>query len=281
MKAFSTSLLLLLAGAPSLCAAEPASAGSGAAGASVIVIYNKRLPESKSIAEYYASRRHVPANQLFGYDLPTGEDISRSEFRDSLQQPLAKALEQNKLWRITARLVHPTNNQSARLEHTVAESRIRYAVLCYGVPLRIQADPRLKEAGAENLRPEMRRNEAAVDSELSLLPALGLDLPYAGPLQNRAFSATNAAALNPTNGVLLVARLDGPSAEIARGLVDKALEAETYGLWGRAYFDLRNTTEPGYKIGDDWLRNASELCAAWASKRSWMTNRAHSAQASP
>jgi tetratricopeptide (TPR) repeat protein len=66
--------------------------------------------------------------------------------------------------------------------------------------------------------------------------------------------------LHPTNGVLLVARLDGPTPAIARGLVDKALQAEADGLWGRAYFDLRNITEPGYKLGDDWIRGASEIC---------------------
>jgi len=58
----------------------------------------------------------------------------------------------------------------------------------------------------------------------------------------------------------MVTRLDGPSAEIARGLVDKAIEAETDGLWGRAYFDLRGVTDPGYKPGDDWIRAASEIC---------------------
>jgi uncharacterized protein (TIGR03790 family) len=35
----------------------------------------------------------------------------------------------------------------------------------------------------------------------------------------------------------MVARLDGPAMAIARGLVDKALQAERDGLWGRAYFD--------------------------------------------
>ena len=66
--------------------------------------------------------------------------------------------------------------------------------------------------------------------------------------------------MDPTNGVLIVARLDGPSAAIARGLVDKALAAETNGLWGRAYFDLRNTPVPRLKPGDDWIRTASEIC---------------------
>jgi tetratricopeptide (TPR) repeat protein len=79
-----------------------------------------------------------------------------------------------------------------------------------------------------------------------------------GPLANRYYGTTNAAIFQPTNGVLLVARLDGPSAEIARSLVDKAMQAETNGLWGRAYFDARGLTNGEYKMGDDWIRGAAQ-----------------------
>jgi hypothetical protein len=41
--------------------------------------------------------------------------------------------------------------------------------------------------------------------------------------------------------------------------VDKAIEAETTGLWGRAYFDLRGLTEGSLKSGEDWIRGAAEL----------------------
>ena len=75
---------------------------------------------------------------------------------------------------------------------------------------------------------------------------------------NRNYAATNPAALHPTNGLLLVARLDGPTAAIARGLVDKAREAERDGLWGRAYFDARGIREGGYLPGDEWIRKAAE-----------------------
>ena len=60
----------------------------------------------------------------------------------------------------------------AAAEGAVLESKIRYAVLCYGVPLRILKDPTIKEEVEEQLRPELRRNEAAVDSELACLPLL-------------------------------------------------------------------------------------------------------------
>ncbi|MEI8041096.1 MAG: hypothetical protein WCL11_06795, partial [Verrucomicrobiota bacterium] len=65
----------------------------------MVVIYNSRLPESKSLAEYYAVRRQVPAGQVFGFPLSTNEDMSRKEFRDGLEKPLERALEKGKLWR--------------------------------------------------------------------------------------------------------------------------------------------------------------------------------------
>lgn len=228
-------------------------------GDEVVVVYNSRLPESKALAEYYAKKRQVPKSQVFGFALTTGEDISRTEFHDALQKPLAKKLEAAKLWRHGAGEVPGTNGKPVRVESKVLESKIRYAVLCYGVPLRIGHDANLKEAGEESLRPELRRNGAAVDSELACLPLLEQKPPLAGPLRNPAYTTTNVALLHPTNGVLLVTRLDGPTPEIARGLLDKALQAETDGLWGRAYFDLRNTSDPAMKPGDDWIRGAAEI----------------------
>jgi uncharacterized protein (TIGR03790 family) len=246
---FSALVLLGCAGAP-VMADNP--------GDEVILVYNKRVPESKGLAEYYAEKRQVPTNQIFGFELSTNEDITRMEFRDALQKPLARTLEEKKLWHIASQFVRTTNGPS-HVEWRVVQSRIRYAVLCYGVPLRIMKDPFLKEEGTETLRPEMRRNEAAVDNELALLPVIEQGLPLAGPLRNPVHSATNPAWFDPTNGVLMVARLDGPTVGIARGLVDKALEAEKNGLWGRAYFDLRNISEAGFKMGDDWIRAAAEL----------------------
>src|SRR5262245_17921983 len=106
----------------------------------------------------------------------------------------------------------------------------------------------------------MRRNEAAVDSELALLPIFHSSPRLFGPYSNRAYTATNAASLHPTNGILMVARLDGPSAGIARGLVDKALQAERDGLWGRAYFDARGVTN-NYKLGDDIILSCEKMAA--------------------
>lgn len=247
-------LFALLVGALTSVAASP--------GDEVVVIYNSRMRESKAVAEHYARQRNVPAGQVFGFDMVTSESMSRAEFRNSLQEPLAKKLTSERLWTVGPKMVVTTNRQPATAVRSVLDSKIRYVVLCYGVPLKILPDPTLRELQPTNARPEFMRNEAAVDSDLACLPQTLHAMRFSGPLQSPFYSVTNAALLSPTNGILMVARLDGPTPEIARGLVDKALQAERDGLHGRAYFDLRNISDPGYKLGDEWIRNASEICRA-------------------
>ena len=256
MKKFlATVTVLLLALAP-----LPVRAG----GDEIVVIYNSRLPESRAVAEYYARARQVPKNQILGFALTMNEEMSRDEFRDALQMPLAKELEADKLWQFGSFTIAATNGQPERVVRRVVSSKIRYAVLCYGVPLKISADPDLSEPINTNFQPQLLRNEAAVDSELAWLPMIEMNPPLTGPLPNRVYGVTNAGWLNPTNGILLVARLDGPTADIARGLVDKALQAERDGLWGRAYFDARGLTqsETNYWLGDEWILGAAQISRA-------------------
>ena len=222
-------------------------------GESVVLIYNARLPESKAVADHYAARRRVPPGQIFGLDLPIGETMSRAEYREQLEQPLLQALEQKALW-----VYPPPAAGGGQQDLLPVAAKVRYAVLCYGVPLRIGDDPTLADPGAEKVAEAVRRNGAAVDSELCALPVKHSSLPLAGPRANRLYGIARASWLHPTNGLLLVARLDGPSAAIAGALVDKALEAETNGLWGRAYFDLRGLTNGVLKEGDDWIRAAAD-----------------------
>ncbi len=228
-------------------------------GDQVVVVYNTRVPESKGVAEHYAALREVPASQVFGFDLPETEAIDRGDFRDRLQKPLIKALEDQDLIHFGSHIIPATSGQPQRIEWKVTRARIRYVLLCYGVPLRIAEDSNLREEGAEKLQIELRRNEAAVDSELSCIPIPGQKMLLTGFLSNPLYGCTNAQQFDPTNGILMVTRLDGPTAAIARGLVDKAIQAETDGLWGRAYFDLRGVADGPLKLGDDWIRGASEI----------------------
>jgi uncharacterized protein (TIGR03790 family) len=232
-----------------------------AGGDEVVVVYNSLMPESKAVAEHYAAMRHVPKSQVYGFELSTSEEISRDEFHDALQIPLAKKLEDDGIWKFGDVTFPATNGLPERVGHRVVASKIRYLVLCYGVPVKIAPDVNLHETVNPAIRTELLRNEAAVDSELAWLPLIKNDVQISGPMGNPFYTATNKMVLNPTNGILLVARLDGPSAEIASGLVDKALAAERDGLWGRAYFDARGL-QPGdaYYLGDRWILTSAEVC---------------------
>lgn len=242
-----------LRGWPALLAVAACAAGPGE---SVAVIYNKNLPESKKVAQHYAEKRGVPSAQLFGVDVSANdESIARADFNARLHKPVHDWLVGEKLFTLNKAAAAP----GAKVPY-LSDSKIRYLVLCYGLPLKVTRDGGLKEAGSENLQEPLRgRNEAAVDAELALLPNNPGTLPLNGPMQNPLYLATNAAFFHPTNGLLLVTRLDGPTADIANHLVDKAMQAEAEGLWGRAYFDARGITNGSYKIGDDWMRTSAEI----------------------
>jgi uncharacterized protein (TIGR03790 family) len=229
-------------------------------GDEVVVVFNKRMNGSEAVARHYAGVRKVPANQVIGFELGTGEEMSRVEYDGWLARPLAHELESRKLWRLGTVTRAVTNATDLRELRMPVESKIRYIVLCFGVPLKIKPDDSVKEEGVEQWQPELRRNEAAVDSELACL-ALPPELrKLTGLVRNSTYTTTNSAWLHPTNGLLMVARLDGPTAEIARGLVDLAVSAETNGFWGRAYCDIRSVEDSAYVQGDEWIRGAFDLC---------------------
>jgi len=229
-------------------------------GDEVVVIYNKKVPASEDVARHYAEVRRVPKEQVIGFKLSAEEEMSRKEFEDSLAKPLARELESQKLWRMgTARWPIGSSN-NIREVRVPLESKIRYIVLCYGVPLKIANDPSLHEPGEDIVRAELRINAASVDSELAALPLPPEVNRKNSMLANTSYTTTNAAYLSPTNGILLVTRLDGPTPEIARSLVDKAMSAETNGFWGRVYCDIRSTTDTNYMIGDEWIRGAYDIC---------------------
>ncbi len=225
-------------------------------GESVVLVYNSRVPASKTVADHYARARKVPQSHIVALDLPESEIISRDDFESRLQLPLWQEMRARKM------LVYGENDKDTN-RCNVVHATVRNAVLCYGVPLKIAPDPERKEEAAEKFPQELRRNEAAVDSELALLPYLDHKLLLAGFLPNPFYLMTNKDLMTPTNGVLLVARVDGPTPEIAKGLVDKAIEAEKNGLWGRAYFDLRGITNGPYKPGEEWISYAADAARSY------------------
>ena len=228
-----------------------------AAGNEVLVIYNAQMPASEAVARHYARRRSVPDSQILGLRLPDSGTISRADYISGIQEPVRKYLVEKGLaeWVPDSSAPLPGRKATARNRLRLIRSEIRYLLLCYGVPWYIPHDSSMRSE-TEGIPAQFLRNDASVDDELALLPRLGFNDPIATS-PNPVVGATNAAQIHPTNGVFMVTRLDGPTPEIARGLVDKALEAESRGLWGHAYIDLRAITNGPYWWGDRMITNAA------------------------
>ena len=227
------------------------------AGNEVLVIYNSESPDSEAVARHYARRRSVPESQLLGLRLPQTATLSRADYVSAIQEPLRRHLIAKGLaeWVPDSSPLPPGRKALAQKRLRLVRSEIRYLLLCYGVPWYIPQDPSLR-SDTQGIPPQLQRNDASVDDELALLPRLGFDDPIA-TAPNPVVGVTNGAQIHPTNGVFMVTRLDGPTPEIARGLVDKALEAESRGLWGHAYIDLRAITNGPYGLGDRMITNAA------------------------
>ncbi|MBI5683718.1 MAG: TIGR03790 family protein [Verrucomicrobia bacterium] len=207
----------------------------------LLIVANKTLPDSVALARYYAGRRSIATNRIFLVNCPQTLEISRLQFNETLRDPIERHLE--------------TRGWLARDERgAVRHNDCWLLVLCWGVPLKIAADPALKEKAAEQMPALFRRNEAAVDSELAVLPLGRVTL--AGPRNNPFYKMEFFPPVS--RRMMMVARLDGPNVAVARALVDRALAVETTGLLGRAYFDARGIQEPGHKVADDYFRAAHQ-----------------------
>jgi uncharacterized protein (TIGR03790 family) len=243
-------ILLVLGAGGRLPAAGPAPATEAKAGdlaARVIILANSRQPDSLRLAEFYAGKRGVPSANIVALPLPETEDITWREFIDQIYQPLQDELYRRGWIEGTATSLV---DRFGRRRYAFTGHRLSYLVVCRGVPLRIYNDsPLLDEKNPRRITPQFNKNEAAVDSELSLLAQSGYD--PTGMISNPLFANEHPSSLD-AEIVVKVSRLDGPTLEAARRLVTSALEGESQGLLGRYYVDPQGP----HADGEQWLQSA-------------------------
>jgi uncharacterized protein (TIGR03790 family) len=204
--------------------------------ASVVVIYNSAMPESKKLAETYAAARSIPAENLVGLRLTNEEDISRGDFDKTLKAPLIEQFDSHGWWR---RVKDEKGNYS------LAQAKIRILVCMRGVPSRIKHDGPVIPPGPKE-PPFIHTNEAAVDSELTVLGASGI--PVDGPLDNPYYKK-DVPFMQSNLPVFLAGRIDGPSWDVCDRMIRDAVATEKTGLWGMATVDFSKK----YPEGDAWL----------------------------
>jgi len=225
----------------------------------LLVVYNQNDPDSKGLADYYASKRNIPAERVFGIACPLTEEITRSQYELTIRQPILAYLYQKDWISRRSESVHYGNRT---LQLLVANYNDIWAiVLIRGVPLKIAEDPETED-GMEK-EPELQTNAAAVDSELALLPIFGL--PYGGFVPNPFFDRDSTGEIRSgpelSTKIILVTRLDGPKPSDVRRMIDNSIWAEQNRLAGLAVIDSRGFTDVnnGYTSGDTWLRSARAM----------------------
>jgi uncharacterized protein (TIGR03790 family) len=207
----------------------------------VLVLVNDRMPAEAGtegtaagifVARYYAAKRGIPVHNLVHVHTSTDEAISYQDYQEQIETPVRKFLD--------------ANNGAMR-------KKILYIVSVYGVPLKTTT-------GHQTL---------ALDSMLAAMyatppAAIRFANPYAAGIGSRPPHFDAWADQREAAGlwkIFLVSRLDGPSAVIAQGLVDKAIAAEpslSPGS-GSGYFDYQGTrapSEPLYPFDQDMLHAA-------------------------
>lgn len=119
-------------------------------------------------------------------------------------------------------------------------------------------------ANAEIQRYGYSEADASVDNELALLWWDDGDYQLAGRIPNPFYYQALPAIRQETLPlpILMVSRLDAPSPQLARRLVDQAIAAEADGLHGKVYVDARGLKPDGklsYGDYDEGLRQMAEM----------------------
>jgi len=214
--------------------------------ASTIVLYNKNVPDSVALATFYTEQRGIARDHLVGLECSTEEEISREEYDATIANPLRDIFKERQWWTL-----HETPEQ----KESVTASTIHFVAVIKGVPLKIRATAAYP-GDVPGPGPIGNRNEASVDSELTVLPFFSRHI--SGEIPNPYFQNFRAISDLENATLLLVCRLDAPTAATVRGMIVDAIAAEKNGLWGRAYVDAAHNTGTGMGLGDQWLAEITE-----------------------
>lgn len=222
-------------------APTPASAANPYA-AATLVVYNETDKDSVELAHFYAEKRGIPQDQVIGLKCSKAEEISRDEYEHSIAEPLRKTFASHQWWKL---------RDSKSALGPVESNKIRFVALIRGIPLKIAQAANYPGDKVSGPPPIGNMNAAAVDSELAVL---GFRTQVvSGALTNPYFRSFSPIADANRPDLMLVCRLDAPTPEIVKRMIDDSLAAEENGLTGFAYVDARNIKEAGYSEGDDWL----------------------------
>jgi uncharacterized protein (TIGR03790 family) len=214
----------------------------------VLVVYNRADSDSKAVAKYYARKRGIPAQNLCSISPIENVRLSWTEYVKSVQKPIQKCL------------------------NAVGPKNILYIVFTYNTPYRVEGAGKRKPPQGGDLAMSYAIDQYVADIWDQYMTAEAWPQPtLRQPYYDDAWSKLNKyqpfesfadyRERDDAKLIYSVWRLDAPTAQLARSMVDKALEAEANGLAGQACFDRRwdlaTIDDTGYGAGDWDLHQAA------------------------
>jgi len=268
-------LFIFVAIIPGLCRALTPS--------EILVIANGNFPQSSDLAHYYMAKRRIPEQNLILISTTKEERCSREEYDREIAPPIRKYLEKLHKSGVHIRclltihgvpltiyepqLRDEEGKELERLKELTQklESQLNEGGSSLGEfikDLRAQYDETQKAISALSKADQM----AAVDSELALVQ--NTDYPLSGWIPSPFFIGFQGKKIeNMPENALLISRLDGPTAQIVKRVIDDSLLAEKNGLKGKAYFDARwpdpgKSDLTGYAFYDASIHKADAIVKA-------------------
>lgn len=182
----------------------------------VVVVVNTNVAASVEIGEYYCAKRGIPRSMICRVTAGSAETISWPEFRKTILEPLREFLK--------------------------SRPDVLYVVPVYGVPVKTSEEKPENDGKGEDTVSKCvtGRDYACIDREIELLKQ---DHDLDGWIPSKTFRQERHITLD--DQIYIVSRLDGPTPESAKALVDNALYGEAYGIEGVSFLDTRGMKEDG------------------------------------
>ncbi|MCK5686554.1 TIGR03790 family protein, partial [bacterium] len=218
----------------------------------VLVVANLNVLKSKTLAQYYMSRRKIPKKNLVLLSLTGNETCSRDEYTKKAIPPIQRFLHQNNhiraivtMFGIPLRINSPGRSESEKIKLQQLEIQKQNLKIQLFQNQTSDLNPK-QEISSElsnikkNIADYKRRIDkvSSFDSELSLVKKQNYSLnmwipnPYYLGFKNQDNDIKRSE-------VLMTSRLDGASPEVVKRIINDSIEAEKEGLKGSAYFDAR------------------------------------------
>jgi len=219
----------------------------------VLVIANRFVSDSVDLARYYMEKRGIPQENLLKITTTENETCKREVYEKEIAAPVRKAVLKNKqikvlvtVYGVPLKVNQPalTNKENKQLKQLTGQRKQLKTDLDGLEKDDTEQSKALQQqlADLDKQIKTLRKEDhaAAVDSELALVLNEDYDLKFW--LLNPYFVGNQQKSLPIGRGdVLMVSRLDGPSLQIVKRIIDDSLAAEEQGLSGKSYFDAKNS----------------------------------------